>query len=164
MELVMDPVVQPLADQFRVVTNTYLKALDGMDRDALLTRPSARSNPAIWIAGHLVQSRARLINVLGGSLALPWPDLFRTGSVVGDPAAFPDADAIIEKWRELTDDLMRRLERLSPDDLVRESPPRSDPSGLATRGAISLFAFHEGYHVGQLGFLRKWLGHSPLFD
>ena len=164
MELVMDPVVQPLADQFRVVTNTYLKALDGIDRDALLTRPGAQSNPAIWIAGHLVQSRARLINVLGGSRELPWPDLFRTGSVIVDPAAYPDADAIVAMWRELTDDLMRRLEGLGPDDLARESPPRvASPDG-SLRGAISLFAFHEGYHVGQLGFLRKWLGHSPLFD
>ena len=160
----MKPVVQALADQFVVVTNTYLKALDGMDRDALLTRPGAQSNSAMWVAGHLVQSRARLINVLGGTRDLPWAELFRTGSTIVDPAVYPDAATIVAKWRELTDDLMRRLESLGPADLARETPPRvASPDG-SLRGAISLFAFHEGYHIGQLGFLRKWLGHSRLFD
>ena len=164
MELVMEPVVQALADQFRVVTNAYLKALDGMNRDTLLTRPGARSNSAMWVAGHLVQSRARLINVLGGKRELPWPELFRTGSTIADPTAYPDGADIIAQWRELTSDLMSRLESLGPADLTRESPPRvASPDGTL-RGAISLFAFHEGYHVGQLGFLRKWLGQSPLFD
>jgi hypothetical protein len=164
MELVMEPAVQSFADQFRVVTNAYLKALDGMDRDTLLTRPGARSNSAMWVAGHLVQSRARLINVLGGSRELPWPELFRTGSTVADPAAYPEAPAIVAQWRELTEELMRRIESLGPADLAGAAPPRvASPDG-SLRGAIALFAFHEGYHTGQLGFLRKWLGHSSLFD
>ena len=164
VELMMEPVVQALADQFRVVTNAYLKALDGIDREAMLTRPGARSNSMVWVAGHLVQSRARLINVLGGTRELPWPELFRTGSTVADPAAYPDPSAVLAQWGELTNDLMRRLEALGPADLTRDTPPRvASPDGTL-RGAISLFAFHEGYHVGQLGFLRKWLGNGSLFD
>ena len=164
MELGMDPVVQPLADQFRVVTNAYLRALDGLDRNTLLTRPGPRSNPALWIAGHLVQSRARLLTILGVPRELPWPELFRTGSAIVDPSAYPDADAVIARWRELSDDLMERLERLAPSELAADAPPRiASPDGTL-RGAIALFAFHEGYHVGQLGFLRKWLGGSSLFD
>ena len=164
MELVMEPAVQALADQFTVVTNTYLKALDGLDRDTLLTRPGARSNSALWVAGHLVQSRARLINILGGSRELPWPELFRTGSTIVDPTAYPDAPAIIAQWRELTDDLMRRLDTVDAAALAGDAPPRVASQDGTLRGAIALFAFHEGYHVGQLGFLRKWLGHSSLFD
>ena len=160
----MEPAVQPLAAQFRVVTNAYLKALDGMDRDALLTRPGARSNSPIWIAGHLVQSRARLVTILGASRELPWPELFRTGSTVVDPAAYPDVTAVVAEWRELTDDLMRRLEDLTGAALAGDAPPRVASPDDTLRGAISLFAFHEGYHVGQLGFLRKWLGFSSLFD
>src|SRR5688500_1436625 len=118
MELVMDPVVQPLADQCRVVTDTYLKALDGIDRCALLTRPGAQSTPEIWIAGHLVQSRARLINVLGGSRELPWPDFFRTGSVIVDPAVYPDPVAIVAMWREETEDLIGGLQRLGCGDVA----------------------------------------------
>ena len=160
----MEPAVQALVDQFNVVTNAYLRALDGMDREALLTRPSPRSNPAVWVAGHLVQSRARLINILGGARELPWPELFRTGSRIVDANAYPDATAIAAKWRELTAELMQRLEALGPAGLAADAPPRiASPDG-SLRGAVALMAFHEGYHVGQLGYLRKLLGHSSLFD
>jgi hypothetical protein len=160
----MEAAAQALADQFTVVTNAYLRALDGLDRDALLTRPGARSNPAMWVAGHLVQSRARLINILGGNRELPWPELFRTGSSIRDASEYPDGEAIAAQWRDLTEELMRRLGGLTSAQLAAESPPRiASPDG-SLRGAISLLAFHEGYHVGQLGYIRKWLGHSSLFD
>ena len=160
----MEPAVQALADQFNVVTNAYLRALDGLDREALLRRPSPRSNPMLWVAGHLVQSRARLINILGGSRELPWPDLFRTGSTIAEPSAYPDAAAISAKWRELTAELMERLQALGPDGLSADAPPRvASPDG-SLRGAVANLAFHEGYHVGQLGYIRKLLGHPSLFD
>jgi hypothetical protein len=160
----MEAAIQALADQFNVVTNAYLKALDGLDRDTLLTRPGARSNSPLWVAGHLVQSRVRLINILGGARELPWPDLFRTGSTIVDPTAYPEVSEIIARWRDLTEELMRRLEQVDATALGADAPPRVASQDGTLRGAIALFAFHEGYHIGQLGFLRKWLGHSPLFD
>jgi hypothetical protein len=27
---------------------------------------------------------------------------------------------------------------------------------------VAFLAFHEAYHMGQLGYVRKWLGHSAL--
>ena len=160
----MEPAVQALADQFNVVTNAYLRALEGLDREALLRRPGPRSNPLLWVAGHLVQSRARLINILGGSRELPWPDLFRTGSTIVEPGAYPDAAAISAKWRELAAELAQRLEALEPGALSRDAPPRVASADGSLRGAVANLAFHEGYHVGQLGYIRKLLGHPSLFD
>jgi hypothetical protein len=160
----MDDAVRPLADQFTVTGNFFIKALDGMDREALLTRPGARSNPPIWIAGHLTLHRARLLNLLGASHGFPWTGLFDTGSRITDLAVYPDASAIAELWRELSDDLNSRLDSMTATELASDAPPRiASPDGTM-RGVISLFAFHEGYHIGQLGFLRKWLGFTPLLD
>ena len=160
----MDHSVRSLADQFYVTTNFFIKALGGMERDALLTRPGARSNPPIWIAGHLTQNRARLVNLLAGSREIPWPGLFETGSKVGDLTAYPDAEKIVTLWKSLSAELTERLESISGETLAGSTPPRTASPDGTLRGAISLFAFHEGYHIGQLGFLRKWLGYSPLID
>jgi hypothetical protein len=160
----MHAAVRPLADQFYVTTNFLIKALGGLERDALLTRPGARSNPPIWIAGHLAQSRARLVNLLGGGRAIPWPGLFETGSRVVDLAIYPEAEAIVSIWRELASELDERLEMVDGAALEGNPPPRTASPDGTLRGAIALFAFHEGYHIGQLGFLRKWLGYGPLID
>lgn len=160
----MDAGVKALSEQFGVTTNLFAKAIAGLDGAALLTRVGPRSNPPIWIAGHLAQSRARIITVVGGRAELPWQGLFETGSVVRDPSAYPDAEGILDVWETLSAQLMESIATLTAGQLDAPPPPRvASPDGTL-RGALALLAFHEGYHVGQLGFLRKWLGHSALLD
>ena len=41
--------------------------------------------------------------------------------------------------------------------------PRDFPVPDKTiRGAINFLAYHEAYHLGQMGYLRKWLGKDSL--
>lgn len=160
----MEPGVAAIAEQFRVSTNLFVKALEGLDRTALRSRVGPQSNPPIWIAGHLAQSRVRIINILGGERPQPWTGMFDTGSVIGDMARYPEANVIIDRWAALSEELMDRLERVTAEQLEGAPPPRvASPDGTL-RGALALLAFHDGYHVGQLGFVRKWLGFSPLLD
>ncbi len=160
----MDPGVSLIAEQFRVSTNLFTRALDGLDRDALVTRVGPRSNPPVWIAGHLIQWRARIVTVIGGSAGTPWSGMFDTGSTIRDLSTYPDSSALLTLWSQLSEELMDRLEGLTAEQLAAEAPPRvASPDGTL-RGALALFAFHEGYHNGQLGFLRKWLGQSALLD
>ena len=160
----MDSGLLAIAEQFRVSTNLFVKALDGLDREALLSRVGPRSNPPIWIAGHLAQSRVRIINILGGQTPQPWTGMFDTGSVIGDLARYPEARVIVDRWNALSEELMDRLEGVTPEQLGGPPPPRvASPDGTL-RGALALLAFHDGYHVGQLGFVRKWLGLNPLLD
>jgi hypothetical protein len=160
----MDVGVLAIAEQFRVSTNLFVKALDGLDRDALLSRAGPRSNPPIWIAGHLAQSRVRIINILGGQRPQPWTGMFDTGSVIGDLARYPEASVIIDRWIALSEELMDRLEHVTAEQLNAPPPPRVASPDDTLRGALALLAFHDGYHVGQLGFLRKWLGVGSLLD
>ena len=160
----MDAGVRPIAEQFRVTTNLFTKALGDMDRVAMLTRLGARSNPPIWIAGHLTQSRARIITVLGGTVAIPWNGLFATGAAITDTTEYPEAEEILSVWARLSDELMQRLEQAPAEPLGGPPPARVASPDDTLRGALALFAFHEGYHVGQLGFLRKWLGRAALLD
>jgi hypothetical protein len=158
------PSVAPLVEQFRVSTNLYVKALGGFDRAALLTRPGERSNPMLWIAGHLAQARARVLAAIGAPREVPWGGLFATGSHIVEPDRYPSVDEIRATWLTLSAELEDRLGALTEDDLA-DLPPMRIPSVDGTlRGSIALFAFHEGYHIGQMGYVRKWLGGSPLVD
>jgi hypothetical protein len=160
----MDAVHAMLTQHFETSGNLFVKALRDVDRDALLTRPGARSNSLLWIAGHLTQFRFRVANLLGAALEVPWGDLFATGAKVRDPGDYPGVEQVLEQWKEITPELMRRLRAASEADLTAPTPERvASPDGTM-RGALVLFAFHEGYHVGQMGFVRKWLGHSALID
>ena len=160
----VEPSLAPVAQQFRETTRLYVRALDGVDRDALLTRPGPRSNPLIWVAGHLVQQRTRLLGALGPARQVPWDDLFGTGSMIGDLERYPGIGELDAVWRSATEELLRRLETISSSSLAAPSPDWLRTQDGTLLGALAFAAMHEAYHVGQMGFLRKWLGLDPIFD
>lgn len=160
----MEPSLAPVVHQFRDTTRLYARALDGVTRDALLTRPGPRSNPLIWVAGHLVQQRTRLLGALGPARQIPWDDLFGTGSMIGDLQKYPSVGELEGVWRSATEELLRRLGAISAANLAAPSPPWLRTEDGTLLGALSFATLHEAYHVGQMGFLRKWLGLDPIFD
>jgi hypothetical protein len=154
----------PVVHQFRDTTRLYARALDGVNRDALLTRPGPRSNPLLWVAGHLVQQRTRLLGALGPARQIPWDDLFGTGSIIGDLKLYPGVGELDAVWRRATEELLRRLDAISAANLAAPSPQWLRTQDGTLLGALSFATMHEAYHVGQMGFLRKWLGLDPIFD
>ena len=162
--LTVEPGLAPVAHQFRETTRLYVRALDGVSRDALLTRPGPRSNPLLWVAGHLVQQRTRLLGALGPARQIPWDDLFGTGSMIGDLQHYPGIGELDAVWRSATEELLRRLETINSSSLAAPSPDWLRTQDGTLLGALAFAAMHEAYHVGQMGFLRKWLGLDPIFD
>ena len=160
----MEPSLAPVAHQFRDTTRLYARALVGVNHDALLTRPGPRSNPLLWVAGHLAQQRTRLLGALGPARQIPWDELFGTGSIIGDLTLYPSIGELEAVWRSTTEELLRRLEALNASTLAAPSPQWLRTQDGTLLGALGFAAMHEAYHVGQMGFLRKWLGLDPIFD
>lgn len=150
--------------QMRETTAAYPRALAGIGHEALLSRPGPRSNPMLWVAGHLVQARTRLLGAFGPPRTLPWADLFATGSVIGDLTRYPGIGELVAVWRSASDELVKRIAAL-PDQQLGEPPPAWLTGGDGTvLGALAFAAFHEAYHVGQMGYLRKWLGAEGILE
>ena len=56
----MDPTIAPVAQLYEMNTAYFSKALDGLDRQALLRRLDERTSPMLWIAGHMAGARCGL--------------------------------------------------------------------------------------------------------
>lgn len=129
-------------------------------------RGDGRSNHALWILGHLAQTRRWIASAL---LGVEMPDdlaaHFSRGAEPGravddlDPAelraAFLDAGRVVRE----------RLESMGDDELAAPLPDGvAPPDGSTTLGeALDFLAFHEGMHVGQIGLLRRCSGKDGLF-
>jgi DinB superfamily len=149
---------------FGVTGFLYDKALDGLDQNALFARPAEVSNPIVWIAGHLAYSRTGVARALGAHLDPPWPDIFAKGVKDAAPEAYPDIADIRSAWTLASTALMKHLDELEEAVLAAPSPSRLPIPDRTVRGAINFAAFHESYHVGQMAYVRKWLGFPGLVD
>jgi hypothetical protein len=153
-----------VAEQFRITTNLFIKAMSDVDKDEAMRRPGPVSNPLLWLAGHVIHFRTRLLTLLGVPREFPWGNIFDTASKVGEASIYPSPEDLVAAWEELSEILMDRLAVLTEQDLLKPPSARVPTIDATMRGAIGYFSLHEAYHVGQMGYVRKWLGMTPIID
>lgn len=139
------------------------QALDGLTHEELWRPLTKSNNPLLWIAGHIVQTRAMVLQILGEQAETGWGTLFDRGARIGDPKEYPAGPEIARGMTEISLRLHDALAALKDDQLNR---PGSLPiPGLKTLAdELAFFALHESYHVGQLAYVRKGLGYPGLAD
>ena len=158
----MDPVLSVVADHLRLGDQLLRNALSGLSLEELHRRGGPESNSMIWIAGHLTLSRARMLKIAGGEADFPWPDLFAKGTAIKAPSCYPEIDEVLSIWEEVGRRLRDRLGQAEPSLLYSKSPHSFPVQDKSVRGSLAFFVYHESYHIGQMGYLRKMLGYESL--
>jgi DinB superfamily len=151
----------PVAMIFSFNDDFLFRALDGLTPPQLWQRPTERNNPMAWVAGHLVQSRATVLRLLGDPVDTGWGSLFDRGATIGETSQYPPRDEIERVMREVTPRLHAKLASLDDASLAR---PASFglPFAKTLSDELAFFALHESYTVGQLSYIRKALGYPGL--
>jgi hypothetical protein len=142
----------------------YKSALRDLSEEELHRFPSDHSNPMIWIAGHVLNSRVDLARYLKIEAGCPWGKLFERHSRLQPAAAYPGIEEILGCWSTTNRALRIGSERLTPEELSGPSPEKLSIEVDSLGSGISFFVWHESYHIGQMGYLRKWLGYEGLVD
>jgi DinB family protein len=137
------------------------RAIEQIQLTEWLKRPALRSTHRLWIVGHLAVTRGILAHILGGKSDTPDP-LFAGGTPLLHDVAYPPPEAVTAKWRESRAYLDQILRSVAVIDLSQPSPEGVPTFNGRVNGALAASVFHEAYHVGQLGYLMRWLGHPPL--
>jgi uncharacterized damage-inducible protein DinB len=158
----MDQAIAHVVGLMDIVDNLYAKALHGLDPAELTRTPSENSNPMVWMAGHLAQSRVRLGRLLGVEQEVPWPSLFQRGSPAPESERYPALADIRREWDTAGAALRTRLRSMNDAELYGELQVKIPSTDGTLRGAIVFALFHEGYHVGQMGYVRRTLGRERI--
>ena len=141
----------------------YLKLLvRGFSEEDWLRPPAEGLSNALWLLGHLAWARLTLLRRLGEDLPEEsWENHFSIGSR-GQGSPEISADEFMDKLTLLGRLLVDRIELMGEEDLDRllEKPM---PDGADTvAGLVRFMCFHESYHLGQLGLLRRLNGKPGL--
>ena len=159
--LVCPPPLAFIAKSFESNTPMLGRALEGISDEEMRRAPSDHNSSMLWLAGHLLRGRGRTLITLGLS-ADPW-NLFGRGTHLDPNAKYPTKQEILERWAEYSGQLQQALQGLTDSDLKKQALAPNPPSLDGTVGGqVAFLAFHESYHMGQLGYVRKWLGLSAL--
>lgn len=132
----------------------------GMPDAGWATRPPGGGNDAHWILGHLVASRRLMARLAGAAVTEdPWEAAFGRGATPADDAgAYPPVGELSAAFVAAGEAISERFPALTAAEAAAPSP-RPFPDGSDTiEGALHFLYFHETYHLGQLGLLRRMNG------
>lgn len=151
-----------LANQLTFTHFAALKNLAGVTHEESLRAPHGGGNCMNWVLGHIVYSRSGIARALGAAVLLPKDRaaVYERGAAALTPSSpvvpFEELVALYGRYQE---DHLARLAKLDAATLAREVPSLFRPEVPEPLGVfLSSLVFHEGYHVGQLGLLRRALG------
>jgi len=152
--------LEPVALIFKLNNGLVSRTLDGLSDDEAWSR-HAGGNSIAWILGHITESRGQLLVHLGMPFEPGWGTLFPRGADVCERANAPSRASIEAGWRA-THLAMRDAFAGLNEERLAEASPADLPGADSVARLIGFYAFHESYHVGQLGYIRKRLGHSAV--
>lgn len=145
---------------FKTNTDIVKKAIDGILPEQWFLRPGDDSNHLMWVAGHIVVHRGAVLKSLGAEWEISWSSLFTRGAKLAAQEQYPAVEAIRSAWDEVSAKLLASFTEATTDLLARPAPKGPPSFDGKISGLIAFLAFHETYHVGQVSYLRKWLGYG----
>jgi len=154
----MDPIITQL-HLTHLVVNANLAGIDDVMH---FQAPAGGGNCLNWVLGHLVEARNGCLHMLQQDPVMD-PELLRRYRRSTPPLTEP-ADGVPP--RELHDAFNAAQEPLlaglaAIGQAALEAPAPFSPTGNPDETVGSLLAglvFHEAYHAGQLGLIRRSLG------
>lgn len=156
------PEVELFRHQAHMTHQVVRLNVDGVSQEESLIQPAGGGNCLNWVVGHLVAIYDLVLPMLGQEPVGEKGELKRydRGSPpLRDPTEALELGELMTMWDEASRRFDAGLAGLPTEVLDRPAP--QSPSGNpdeTVRTLLSTILFHQAYHAGQAGLLRRMAG------
>lgn len=155
-----------IAYQFGLTSYVLEKNVAGVSHEESLINPRPGGSCLNWVVGHLTQTRNHVLGLFGQKPMFR-PEEFEPYDDYSD-VPFTEENAIPfeelkRRYKALQEPLVNCLNGMSQADMDKPAPFSPTGNPKETMGTLlASLAFHEAYHVGQTGLLRRVLGREGV--
>lgn len=154
--------VEVFRHQAQMIREVVRRNVDGFTQEESLLQPAPAGNCQNWVVGHLLCIYNQVLPLLGQEPVLEKDALAqyaRGSSPLADPASALDFQQLLTSWAEANERIDAGLSGLTAEVLDRPAPhsPSKNPNETV-RSLVSTVLFHQAYHSGQTGLLRRMAG------
>ena len=159
----MSQVTEFLSRSFSFNVKTVRMTTEGFRAEDWSRVPAAEGgNTAHWIFGHIVAARRGLARKLGGDVPeLEWEATFDMNAKPESTDGYPTPEELTRDF-ETTDAVLSKLLGSLTDEQASSEWGAFPDGGKTLLDGAQFFFFHESYHLGQLGLIRR-MGGKPGF-
>lgn len=154
--------IELLREQAKIVHRVLRMNAEGLTQQDSLIQPQPGGNCLNWVVGHLVCVYGDVLPVLGQEPVFEKEALKRydRGSAqLEEPGEALPLEELLGAWDEASRRVDRGLAGASTELLDQRAPfsPRKNPDETV-RSLLTVVMFHQAYHAGQSGLLRRLAG------
>ena len=150
-----------LANLYEMSFGAINRNLEGVAHEESLVRPPA-GNCLNWVLGHIVLYRGTMLKIIGRRPLLEGEraDLYRRGSHPDGSEHYLDLATLRGLLSDSHQEFIPALSVMTDQELAANVPEEFNRPPLAGSigNALARLSFHESYHAGQIGLLRRIAG------
>lgn len=152
-----------LANLLSLNTGAIQMTLKDIGHGQAIHSPHETCNSAAFILGHIVTYRYQIAKMLGMDESHSLGKTFEWGASDENRQQYPPLAELHAEMEAMGEKITQRLKSISAEELAAEADYEVPPMPKTVEGAVSFLVFHETYHVGQLGYLRRFNGQERAF-
>jgi uncharacterized damage-inducible protein DinB len=159
----MDALVRPLVGLYGLSNGILATSISDLSDSDATTRSRGGSGPSIaWTIGHLCHYKLVVLGLLGHERGNPFTSKFETAPASAG-ADYPRLAELAATFTGLNTDLCAALESAAAQ-LEAPMPGAAPHDEKTVLDTVPFFAWHEAYHIGSIGAIRKELGRKAIAD
>jgi hypothetical protein len=155
--------VEVLRQQAQATRKVVQLNVDGFTQEESLIQPAPGGSCLNWVVGHLLATYNQVLPLLGQKPVMEegaFKRYARGTPPLENPAEALDFQVLLTAWDDASDRIDAGLASVTPDMLDKPLPQHS-PTGNpneTVRSLLTTILFHQAYHAGQTGLLRRIAG------
>lgn len=158
----MENALKPINEILTLHNKLFKIATSDVSEEDANKRINGKGNPFIHLAGHVTATRFFIGGLLGLQEENPLGEVF-------DGKYEPKANRaslkeILEVFDKITPKLMNQLGKVGAGQLSSDLPKPFPVEEQTILSGVTFLAEHEGYHLGQMGYLRVQLGYKAIYE
>lgn len=144
---------------YRMHSQTFYNALDGITEEAALKRIDNKTNHVVWMTGNLVNCRYWLGDFLGLDDKDPYEEVFKDGRTLDESLNYPTLEELKKSFETISPKVYQKLLSATDEQLDKKfsfgmNIPFVKENVL---NMIGMSIGREDYLFGQIGLMRKLL-------
>lgn len=160
----MDALVRPLVAHYGLSQGVMTTAVkDLSDADAKERTRSGAGPSVAWTIGHLCHWKIQMLGLLGRAKDDPFAASFDKAAAT-DGRDYPSLVSLMESWHALSVELIGALASASAAQVEAPMPGAGPHDEKKIFDTLLFFAWHEAYHLGAIGAIRKDLGRKAISE
>jgi uncharacterized damage-inducible protein DinB len=138
--------------------------MEGFTQEESRRLPEGGGNSILWVLGHILYCRDMILGELGEKAFLSEGEtkpFVRGAPLLEAKDEAISMDRLMDGLKRTSESLLEKLGPLDDESLGRALNPDQFPVPVKefTLGVwLTVFLFHESYHAGQVGTLRRAMG------